>query len=55
MEEPMTLFNTDREKQSTHMIDWTVRFTRRSTIMPLLLVAAGRFGVWLIPGGNDSD
>ena len=45
----MTLFNSDREKQSMQMTDWTERFARRSVVVPLVLVAFGVIGVWLLP------
>jgi regulator of protease activity HflC (stomatin/prohibitin superfamily) len=42
----MTLFNSDRE--GMQRMDWTDRFSRRSIVMPLLLVAAVLIGLWLI-------
>ena len=43
----MTLFNSDREKRSAGM-DWTETFTRRSVIVPVLIVVGLLIGVWMI-------
>ena len=44
----MTLLNNDREKRSSQFAEWTDTFSRRSVIVPALMVIALLAGVWLV-------
>ena len=44
----MTLLNNDRDKRSSQFAEWTDNFSRRSVIVPALMVIALLAGVWLV-------
>ena len=44
----MTLVNNDREKRSSQFAEWTDTLSRRSVIVPALIVVALLVGAWLV-------
>jgi regulator of protease activity HflC (stomatin/prohibitin superfamily) len=44
----MTLLNNDRERRSSQFAEWTDTFSRRSVIVPALIVIGLLVGAWLV-------